>query len=160
MHQIERIALWSIIVLIVLFLFFRGRVSGFGPQDNLMSLAEFNNVPKEFKDLYISSALPITSAIGNKLADDLKHSDKDKTLAFMGRASILSKEIVNNINKSPNFLAAIDPSTHKDSIDKHLLNGNASVTNHSSNCRAGGQPWKQGGPPCCSNKMDSQHTCV
>ena len=112
MHTAERIAMWVVIALIVFFLFFK-QTSGFtNKQTNLMSLAEFNEVPQPLKDAYVQNMTPIVNALVGKIAKEwngMKSDDQKKSLA---QISEMSKYIASNINMAPDVKTAINPMTH------------------------------------------------
>ena len=49
MHTIERIALWSTLILIIFFLFFKNSSGFTADQNNLMSMNEFKWLPQPIK---------------------------------------------------------------------------------------------------------------
>jgi len=112
MHTAERIALWSIIVLIIFFLFFR-QTSGFtSKQMNLMSMAEFSGVPQPLKDAYVQNMTPIVDALSQKITAEWNGLKPDGQKKALAQISAASNQIVANINKAPNTATAVQPSTH------------------------------------------------
>ena len=113
MHTAERIAMWVVIALIVFFLFFK-QTSGFtNKQTNLMSLAEFNEVPQPLKDAYVQNMTPIVNALVGKIAKEwsgMKSDDQQKSLT---QISEMSKQIASNIDMAPDAKTAINPMTHR-----------------------------------------------
>ena len=104
MHKFERLALWSIIILIVVFLFFRGGVSGFTRNDNLMSLSEFSGIPDELKRIYTQAVGPIVTALGAKVSkgfNSMKNEDRNELNI---RIQDISKTIVNAIKSAPDIV--------------------------------------------------------
>ena len=70
MHQLERIALWVIVAVLVFFTFFR-QASGFAATDfNIMSLAEFSKIPVDIKNAYAQALTNISNAFSTKLANE------------------------------------------------------------------------------------------
>jgi hypothetical protein len=67
MHTLERIALWSILILIVFFLFFKNSSGFTADQNNLMSMNEFSWLPQPIKDSYASNVTKIVNALSPKL---------------------------------------------------------------------------------------------
>ena len=112
MHIAERIALWSIIILIIFFLFFK-QTSGFtNRQMNLMSLAEFNGVPQPLKDAYIQNMTPIVDALSKKITAEWIELKPDGQKKALAQLSAMSAQVVANINKSPDTKTAVNPTTH------------------------------------------------
>jgi len=110
MHQFERIALWSIIILIVLFLFFRGRASGYeNSSNNLMSLAEFSGVPDTLKGIYSEAITPVTNKLGQSLTmkyNKLTKPEKENLINILRDnaakiASVIDRTVDDVINRDP-----------------------------------------------------------
>lgn len=69
MHPYERIAIWTILVILIFTVFFRG-TSEFTPsQFNLMSMKEFEGVPYELKQIYATAMTPVTQAAAGKVRE-------------------------------------------------------------------------------------------
>ena len=113
MHTVERIAMWTVIALIIFFLFFK-QSSGFtSNQANLMSMAEFSGVPQPLKNAYVQNMTPIVNALSQKITSDWNKMSPDaqkKTLATIAAASA---QMVANINQAPDAKTAFDPTIHK-----------------------------------------------
>jgi hypothetical protein len=67
MHTLERIALWSILILIIFFLFFKNSSGFTADQNNFMSMNEFKWLPQPIKDSYASNVTKIIDALKPKL---------------------------------------------------------------------------------------------
>jgi hypothetical protein len=67
MHVAERIALWTVIVLIIFFLFFRNSSGFTASQPNLMYMNEFSWIPTDIKNSYASNMTKIINAIKPKM---------------------------------------------------------------------------------------------
>ena len=113
MHTVERISMWTVIALIIFFLFFK-QSSGFtSNQTNLMSLAEFSGVPQPLKNAYVQNMTPIVNAVSQKITSDWnKMSPKDQK-NILAQIAGASAQMVANINQAPDAKTAVNPAIHK-----------------------------------------------
>jgi hypothetical protein len=98
MHPYERIAIWTILIVLVFTVFFKV-TSGFtAKQTNLMTLAEFENVPSEVKDLYASAMTPVTQAAAGKVKEFWGSLNNDQKKAFktevMNSSASMTSQII------------------------------------------------------------------
>jgi hypothetical protein len=112
MHHYERIALWVVLFLIVLFLAFK-QTSGFtSRQVNLMSMAEFRGLPQALKDAYVQNMTPIVDAFTQKITNDWNSAGPSGQQQALAQIATASQQIVANINRAPNIAMAANPQTH------------------------------------------------
>lgn len=103
MHVAERIALWTVIVLIIFFLFFKNSSGFTSSQTNLMTLNEFKWLPTDIKNSYASNMTKIINAI------------KPKLDTYMGSLPAANKQkMLNDINSGVNaYVARINSLTNE-----------------------------------------------
>jgi hypothetical protein len=106
--------MWSVIVLIIFFLFFR-QASGFSKEgSSIFDLKEFNSFPPEARNALQVELGAIMDALGNKFTQEWNTlTPAEKSNAFSSVTMTRSK-IVQNIKDAPNTMTAFHPATHAD----------------------------------------------
>jgi hypothetical protein len=100
MHTLERIALWTVIVLIIFFLFFKNSSGFTASQNNLMSMNEFNWLPQPIKDSYASNMTKIINALNPKVTSYWNYmpaSDQQKFLKQYSDATDTFVQMIKNV---------------------------------------------------------------
>jgi len=106
--------MWSVIFLIIFFLFFR-QASGFSKEgSSIFDLKEFNSFPPEVRTALQVELGAIMVALGNKFTQEWNTlTPAEKSNAFSSVTMTRSK-IVQNIKDAPNTMTAFHPATHAD----------------------------------------------
>lgn len=95
MHVAERIALWTVIGLIIFFLFFKNSSGFTASQPNLMNLAEFSWLPSQVKSSYVSNGTAIVTKLGT-LYSSMSASEKTDFQNYVIAIFTLYKDGVNS----------------------------------------------------------------
>ena len=114
MYQLERISLWTLVVLTLLLVIFKPASSGYVGQYSIFDLAEFNQVPSTFRTQLRTTWLKVTNALGTKLSSEYAVMTADQRVKFNDQLNTATQQIVTQINSIPLVTqAAIDGALNK-----------------------------------------------
>ena len=109
MHKYERIALWSLLIIVLFMIIFKPRLSRYsGPAINLMDLQEFRTVPADIKIAYTTNAIKITDALGAKMSSDWARAGPAAKVQLKPMATRYADMAVSKISSAKDFNQALN----------------------------------------------------
>ena len=108
MHPIERWMMWSIIFLIIFFLFFK-QTSGFSVDklhggSKFFDLSEFNSFPANVKNALQTNLTAVMTAAGNKYTQDWNTLSAIDQQKYISKINMGASQIIDKINSSPKLM--------------------------------------------------------
>ena len=97
MQHLERIVLWSVIAILILFLFFRNSSGFIKAEVNLMDMAEFNGLPDDVKKTYVTNMTMIMGAVNKKFSDQWSALPKEQKTILLNNLTEATKTSVKQI---------------------------------------------------------------
>lgn len=110
MHKYERIGLWSLMIVLLVIVLFRPRISGYSPVGlsfNLMDAQEFRSMPAELKALYSTNVPKVTDALCRKISSDWAKASTPNKNGFKTMITQYADSLANNINASRDLNQAL-----------------------------------------------------
>ena len=107
MDQVERFALWAIVVFTLLFTIFRPAASGWvGSASSIFDVSDLNSFPRPVAQTIQNSGKQIFAAVGKKLTEEWAQTTAADQQSFLNAAQKITASIIqgiqaNGVSKHP-----------------------------------------------------------